>query len=442
MEVVKFLVQNKATLETPWTDGRSPLWLVSEMGYLDIVKCLVQNKANIEAPFTDGRSPLYIACQLGHLEIVKFLVESGANIEALRDNGSSPLFVACQEGHLEVVKFLIQNKANIEALDNDGDSPLLAATYRGNKEIVSFLISKNANINCVNKKNQNYVDMIKLGKEDSEDDRTNPTYDEILHIFKNFSIQVTSSAIKKSNEGSRFIVNNENGEPKSSLAPFVLLDKNDTILSFEESVKFGLQDKFDELCFESNLPFGEDLFQNTKNEYGLTKEEVLAIYFYTLEWSEKTSNLYSCLNKDISSTNRDASAPKWKYYLHYLFSAVRKLPKFNGTVYRGVRENLVAKYPEKFVKGAKIVWNPFSSTTTHLEVIQNFLGEEESTIFTLESTTSGRSISQFSAMPTEAEILIPPGTRFEIISILSLGKVKIIQMKQIPTLERMLQFEV
>jgi len=73
--------------------------------------------------------------------------------------------------------------------------------------------------------------------------------------------------------------------------------------------------------------------------------------------------------------------------------------------------------------------------------VKEFLGNEESTIFCIEGCISGRSIEKFSGHPDEAEILIPPASRFLIDGIIPLGKITMIQLKQVPTLEIQLKLE-
>jgi len=70
------------------------------------------------------------------------------------------------------------------------------------------------------------------------------------------------------------------------------------------------------------------------------------------------------------------------------------------------------------VIGNTITWYGFTSTTTNLGKVQSFLADEESTIFCINGCFSGRSIQQFSGHPDEAEVLIPPGSRFSIVSII------------------------
>jgi len=181
------------------------------------------------------------------------------------------------------------------------------------------------------------------------------------------------------------------------------------------------------------------------NCYGLCRDESLSLHFYTLEWEPTTLNLYSRLNNDLTSSTRNQSAPKWKFYLHHLLSALRKIPKWisNQDLYRGVAKNLVKLFPEKYVIGETIIWYGFASATTQLQVIEKFLGEgdNESTIFCINGCISGRSIKKFSGHPKESEVLIPAGSQFTIVSIMKMGTVTMIQVKQIPTVEKLLKLE-
>jgi len=233
----------------------------------------------------------------------------------------------------------------------------------------------------------------------------------------------------------------------TALGPLVLLRKTEIPLSFEESLKLAYNIEFDEMTFEGNLPYGEKIYDNLSSpeiDYGLTKDEFLSIYFYTVEWSPNSLNLYSRLNRDLSTAGRDQNAPKWKHYLHYLFNGLRKIPKWNPVqdLYRGVNQNLVKIYPQKYVEDAEITWYGFTSTSTKLSTIKNFMkNDPEGTVFAINGCISGRSINSFSGHSNEAEVLIPPGSRFSIISIFPMGNITMIQMKQIPTLEVLLKME-
>ena len=78
---------------------------------------------------------------------------------------------------------------------------------------------------------------------------------------------------------------------------------------------------------------------------------------------------------------------------------------------RGVPLDLVSRYPDEYAKDNNITWWQFSSTTTNIAALENpaFLGKTgDRTIFQI-MTKHGIDITPFSAMPGEAELLLPPG---------------------------------
>jgi len=84
---------------------------------------------------------------------------------------------------------------------------------------------------------------------------------------------------------------------------------------------------------------------------------------------------------------------------------------------------LVLHQLQPIFKLLKILW-----------VIQNVL-------FFQSMNVSGRSIHPFSGVPSESEVLIPAGSQFKIISIVEIGLVTMVQLKQIPSLEKHLKLE-
>jgi len=236
-----------------------------------------------------------------------------------------------------------------------------------------------------------------------------------------------------------------NSEARQPLAPYVLLSSADKPLDFASSLLFAYDGLLSLSDIESFLSYGEDIYEELQEKgTSLTLSECLAVYFYTLEWPQKTHNTYSLLNKALVDSNREG-ATKWKYYLNYLFNALQKIPKWNvqQDLYRGVNLDMVKNYPQKYQVGKKITWYSFTSTTTRLSKIMAFLPSptKSRTIFTINGAFSGRSIQQFSALQDEAEILLPPGSRFEVIDIITVDGVTTIQLRQIPTLEKGLKLE-
>jgi len=169
------------------------------------------------------------------------------------------------------------------------------------------------------------------------------------------------------------------------------------------------------------------------------------VYFYTLETQNKSKNLYSRLNAELTSTQRSHTLPKWKYYLYYLLNAFRKLPSWDGRqdLYRGVNRDLVSLYPDKYKVGEEITLYGITSATKQLSIMQNFLTPgTKNTIFLINEAFSGRCIQRLSSVPSEEEVLFPPASRFVIKSIMCLDLMTTwIQIKQVPSFERELGLE-
>jgi len=246
----------------------------------------------------------------------------------------------------------------------------------------------------------------------------------------------------------RIVHSEEFNNIHSALGPYVKLRETEKPLSFRKSLKFAYKEDFDTIesyyndCTSICKQRYINLQSSPEKDFGLSKVECLSILLYTAEFIPEHLNLYNCLNKDISSDQRDQTLLKWRFYLYYLFNALKKIPiwKSNQELYRGVNEDVVKKYPQKYVKGNQIIWFSFTSTTSDISIVKNELqknGEEKDvTIFHITKSLSGRNIQPFSTN-NRLEVVFPPGSRFNIKSIQG-GNIKIIQLYQISSLENIL----
>ena len=164
--------------------------------------------------------------------------------------------------------------------------------------------------------------------------------------------------------------------------------------------------------------------QNSKNPAdGLTQDESAAIHLYTMEWDagsdEPRGSLYAHLNRTLKEIDRLKLRP-WFRYLKLFVTALAKLPTApRQTVWRGVRKNYSDEYPP----GSEVTWWAFSSCTTSLNVLESelYLGNTGTrTLFSIE-TINARTIRSHSHFTAEDEILLLPGTFFEVKSRLNPG---------------------
>ena len=155
----------------------------------------------------------------------------------------------------------------------------------------------------------------------------------------------------------------------------------------------------------------------------LSEDEAGAVHLYTLE-----SPLYKQMNQHLRRRDRSAFKPFFPF-LRLLLTALQKLPRADVVVYRGVKIDLASKYPE----GEAVTWWSFSSSTSEVGVLKNdqFLGDQgKRTIFSVR-TTRAVDVSALSALPFEKEMLVLPGSVFEVKSTLPLGNgLTMVQLEQ------------
>jgi len=161
----------------------------------------------------------------------------------------------------------------------------------------------------------------------------------------------------------------------------------------------------------------------------LTTDESASIMLYSLEWEPRENSLYILLNNALRAEDHE-KLKTWHPYLKLFISSLEKLPTITQTIYRGVKMDLSAQYPQ----GKTFVWWGFSSCTTSVQVLQSdqFLGKTgPRTLFTIECQ-SGKNIQQHSFFSTEDEILLVAARKFQVVSCLDSGsELFIIQLKEI-----------
>lgn len=83
-------------------------------GRLDIVKFLVANKAFVAMPNIYNNTCLMIASHRGHLDVVEFLLGEGMNPNKQARCGATALHYAAESGHMEICEMLLSHGAVIK----------------------------------------------------------------------------------------------------------------------------------------------------------------------------------------------------------------------------------------------------------------------------------------------------------------------------------------
>lgn len=161
-------------------------------------------------------------------------------------------------------------------------------------------------------------------------------------------------------------------------------------------------------------------------EAGITKDDAAAIALYTYDFGpgDFESNPYRILNTALASNNSN-DLKRVRGLIFIVTRALRKLPICeNITLYRGIRDNVDR---DMYKVGHTIVFHGFSSATTDMNVVKEFLASSSEgkgaapsssgTLFVLEDTW-GYDIQQYSLYPNEREILIEPERHFRVQSVI------------------------
>ncbi|XP_049986633.1 protein phosphatase 1 regulatory subunit 12C isoform X2 [Alexandromys fortis] len=166
LEVVRFLVEQGATVNQADNEGWTPLHVAASCGYLDIARYLLSHGANIAAVNSDGDLPLDLAESDAMEGLLKAeIARRGVDVEAakraeeellLHDTrcwlnggampearhprtGASALHVAAAKGYIEVMRLLLQAGYDTELRDGDGWTPLHAAAHWGVEDACRLL---------------------------------------------------------------------------------------------------------------------------------------------------------------------------------------------------------------------------------------------------------------------------------------------------------------
>eukprot|EP01043_Picozoa_sp_COSAG02_P041355 COSAG02_NODE_3420_length_6777_cov_2.529051_2_plen_1033_part_00 len=162
--------------------------------------------------------------------------------------------------------------------------------------------------------------------------------------------------------------------------------------------------------------FADELLSAGPDPHGLTRDDIAAIHLYT-----QNDQIFTKLNRALRSEERQQVKHFWGY-IRLLQHAIFKLPcDASGTLLRGIKvtwmalEDYKAQLEEKRASQDPEVWWAFSSSSTSMPAVEEFLGAEgPRVIFTIDQGSSARDILRYSAFPTEAERLLPAGTAFTV----------------------------
>jgi uncharacterized protein len=115
----------------------------------DALRSLLEKKADLNAPQTDGTTALQWAVRQGDRDTVDQLIRAGADAKAANRDGATAMYLACLNGDAVMIDKLL--KAGVDAnatFLTHNETPLMEASRTGNVEAVKLLLDHGANVNA------------------------------------------------------------------------------------------------------------------------------------------------------------------------------------------------------------------------------------------------------------------------------------------------------
>lgn len=146
-EIVEILLQHNARLSGMDNNGWSPINLAAHRGNVQIVQLLLEHGADIETPIVGSSwTALNLAVGMCHFDLVRCLLERGANIATVDDKGFTPINSACCSGSVDIFNLLLAHGADIATSSKEGWTPLISAADEGHTEIMKLLLEMGGDI--------------------------------------------------------------------------------------------------------------------------------------------------------------------------------------------------------------------------------------------------------------------------------------------------------
>ena len=164
-EVVKILLENKASLIARDEDGLTPLLIAVKYNQASVLNLLLNTHADCNAIDNDENTALALACKNGSHVVVRMLLskpecETGSN----RIGKWPPLSIASDHGFYKCAQLLLERGADTEIQYSQGGTPLRHAALNGHLELCQLLLEYGAGPNTSFNGNPILSESIEPGK--------------------------------------------------------------------------------------------------------------------------------------------------------------------------------------------------------------------------------------------------------------------------------------
>jgi len=136
VELVRFLLGNRANPERRNPYGDTALMLAAMQGHAATVSAILERKPELNHA---GWTALHYAAFSGHEDVLALLIAAGADIDLKAPNGETALMLAARNGHFQTVRVLAGARADPSVRSIEGKTALDIAREAGHREIAVFL---------------------------------------------------------------------------------------------------------------------------------------------------------------------------------------------------------------------------------------------------------------------------------------------------------------
>ena len=178
-------------------------------------------------------------------------------------------------------------------------------------------------------------------------------------------------------------------------------------------------------------------------EPGAVQNRMLASYIaniamYTTELGQGESPYAAC-NRALRDADSVQCKPFVPFIWHLTHALARCEPYDGDTVYRFVNVDLSAQH----LPGSEVTWSSFISCTTSMDELRAAGMTGSGTTFAIRLTTGrARSISRYSLMPIEGEVVLPVFSRFRVLELEPTGNGRVlIRLEELPPRDPIINFD-
>lgn len=156
----------------------------------------------------------------------------------------------------------------------------------------------------------------------------------------------------------------------------------------------------------------------------------------SVEAEESLTALDRFTTADFRKIRRADREGKNEGNVKILNNFMHKMPAYDGDIYRGMSfsEKSINAFIEQLKPHGDYTLDCVTSFTSDPKIAETYSGHCYQVVIRVKHNHSGVSISDFSAMYTESEVLVPKGTKYEVMNVpkeVKAGQINYIELEEV-----------